>query len=300
MKTFLTLVIIVLVGALGAFGYMHYKDTRPLTATTTPAGITTATYACADGKTLQASFTADQATLVLSDGRTLTLPHAMSASGARYESGEGSAIDVVFWDKGGSAFLTENTATTYSDCVANASADATPTSDGSRTFTDTGHTFSLDYPQTVTVFGADPGYTTSWMQNATTSGLLLARLDLEKDFEPKTNLSGVTLTVGTSADPSAVASCLTYNPTGGPALKATKETVNGTTYTVFTASDAGAGNLYETKSYRAVKNSQCYAIEYTIHSTNIGNYSPDQGITAYDRSKVEAVFQGIVGSFRFL
>jgi hypothetical protein len=55
--------------------------------------------------------------LVLSDGRNLTLPQAMSASGARYANKDES---IVFWNKGDTAFLEENGRTTYEGCTARA------------------------------------------------------------------------------------------------------------------------------------------------------------------------------------
>ena len=53
--------------------------------------------------------------LTLSDGRTLTLPQAISASGARYAN---QSESFVFWNKGDTAFITEGTSTTtYADCA---------------------------------------------------------------------------------------------------------------------------------------------------------------------------------------
>jgi hypothetical protein len=77
-------------------------------------------------------------------------------------------------------------------------------------------------------------------------------------------------------------------------------TINGVTYERVVTSDAGAGNLYLTTSYRTVRNNQCYAIEYTIHSSQLGNYPPSMGITAFDQNKVTAVFEGMVQSFKFI
>jgi membrane-bound inhibitor of C-type lysozyme len=50
-----------------------------------------------------------RAPLALSDGRSLPLPQALSASGARYASADGRT---VFWNKGRSAFLEEGGRTT--------------------------------------------------------------------------------------------------------------------------------------------------------------------------------------------
>jgi membrane-bound inhibitor of C-type lysozyme len=78
--------------------------------------VATATFNCKDGKSIAAMFYADKVELKLSDGRSLTLPQAMSASGARYANRDES---VVFWNKGNTAFITEGAAgeETYSDCL---------------------------------------------------------------------------------------------------------------------------------------------------------------------------------------
>jgi len=282
------LVIVLILIAFGVYAYTHKGESSESTVTAT------ASYLCRDGKTIDASFTDSDVTLTLSDTRALILPRAVSASGMRYEK-DGTA----FVGKGDNAYLEENGTQTFADCVANGSPAGSATAPGAKEFTDSAGTFSFTYPDSVTVSGGDVGYTQSWMVNATTSGLVLAKATLSKAFQPNTNFGEATLTVGTSPDPSAVATCLTYNPSGGPATAPTKQTINGTQYTVFHSSDAGAGNFYETTSYRTVRNSQCYAVEYTIHSSNIHNYSPDQGISEFDTNAVTSVMEGIVQSFRF-
>ena len=75
-----------------------------------------AKFACDGGKTIDAAFYSDSVELKLSDGRSLTLPQAMSGSGARYADADES---LVFWNKGDTAFITEGSDEdqTYSDCV---------------------------------------------------------------------------------------------------------------------------------------------------------------------------------------
>lgn len=286
-----TVLIVVILGAVGVYAYQHARTANR----TTPASavVSTASFLCRDGKTMDASFTSDAVTLTLSDTRALVLPQVMSGSGIRYEKD-----DIAFVSKGSNAFLEEKGEQTYVDCVATAS-PSTVDRNGLKQFSDSGGTFAFSYPASVTVSGGDIGYTQNWMVNATSSGVILAKAALSKTFQPKTNFSEATFMVGTSPDPSAVATCLTYNPSGGPSTASTKQTINGTTYTVFHSNDAGAGNRYDTTSYRVVRNNQCYAIEYTIHSTNIGNYSPDQGIKEFDAAAVMGVMDGIVKSFRF-
>ena len=54
--------------------------------------------------------------LILSDGRTLSVPQAMSASGARYATADES---FVFWNKGDTAFVTEGDPNqqTFANCI---------------------------------------------------------------------------------------------------------------------------------------------------------------------------------------
>ena len=78
---------------------------------------TKATFACKGGKSIAATFAPDSVALKLSDGRSLTLPQAMSGSGARYANADET---LVFWNKGDAAFITEGPGEgkeTYSGCV---------------------------------------------------------------------------------------------------------------------------------------------------------------------------------------
>jgi membrane-bound inhibitor of C-type lysozyme len=78
--------------------------------------IASVTYTCAGGKTIAATYYSDRVDLVLGDGRTMTLPQAMAASGIRYANADET---FVFWSKGKTAFVTEGKAadTTYADCA---------------------------------------------------------------------------------------------------------------------------------------------------------------------------------------
>jgi len=83
------------------------------------APIATATFKCADGKAIDATFYPDSVDLTLTDGRSLELPQVISGSGARYANADES---FQFWNKGDTAFITEgpddNDNMTYKDCVA--------------------------------------------------------------------------------------------------------------------------------------------------------------------------------------
>jgi len=270
-------------------------STQPGTAAGTGASSTSATstaadvtYYCLEG-TINAAFSANQVALTLSTSQTFDLPQVVSGSGIRYSKG-----NVTFSGEGSNATLQEGSKTTFSNCL---SAMVT-TSKGNNMFIDSGKTFSFVYPSSLDLMGGDVGYTQSWREEATSSGLVLAVVTTPSNYLPKTNFGDAKFTVGTSADLDAVSSCLT-DPQDNM-TKSSKVTINGVTYTKLTFSDAGAGNIYDTVSYRTVRDNQCYAIEYTIHSSNIGNYSPDQGITQFDQQKVQQTFDQIAQSFTFL
>jgi membrane-bound inhibitor of C-type lysozyme len=55
-------------------------------------------------KSIEATFYANSVDLKLSDGRSLKVPQAMSASGARYANKDEIFL---FWNKGDTAFVTE-------------------------------------------------------------------------------------------------------------------------------------------------------------------------------------------------
>ena len=86
-------------------------------STSTGSQIISALFTCGGGKTIQASFYNDSNSFVdltLSDGRTMRVPQAISASGARYATENES---FVFWNKGNTAFIEENGTTTFMDCL---------------------------------------------------------------------------------------------------------------------------------------------------------------------------------------
>jgi membrane-bound inhibitor of C-type lysozyme len=246
-------------------------------------------YYCDEG-VLKATYGTSTLALQLPDGGSMTLPHALSADGARYESG-----GTVFWSKGDQAFITVGNTTTFSNCVAG----TVVVSDSTSSYTDASRTFSFSYPSSLTLSGGDMGYTPSWMYNATTSGMLLAKVTLPGSTQPNTDLADSRFTVGVSSDPSAVATCLMANSGEQPGSPASVD-LNGTTYAVFTSNDAAVGNRYDTTSYRALRGDQCYAIGYTIHSLAIENFPSERHIAPFDRAKVQTVLESIVRSVHFL
>jgi len=108
-------------GCIGSAGYSWCAAKnaciRPWEEYCTTSTAKTAVFNCDKSKKITATFYPDDdkyVDLVLSDERALSVPHAISASGARYAKPDES---FVFWNKGNTAFITEGSTTTFSNCV---------------------------------------------------------------------------------------------------------------------------------------------------------------------------------------
>ena len=163
-----------------------------------------------------------------------------------------------------------------------------------------GLTFTFKTPIDIQPAEMGRSETTDWRRDSNgTNGMSYLRIEVPKLFEPMSNFQDAELTVGSSNDASAVANCLQYQQTGGGLGGVTNETIHGTDFRVYSSSDAGAGNRYYQTSYRTILNGSCYAIEYLIHSTALGNYPEEFGLHEFNIERVKALLEGIVHSFSF-
>jgi hypothetical protein len=162
--------------------------------------------------------------------------------------------------------------------------------------------FSIAYPldfDTQDNYPATPS--TDWRLNANgTSGVKYFTLTVPRAFEPQTNFVDATLTVGASGNNAAMTQCLTADASGGPITATSSVVINGIHFTVFTSTGVGAGNYYETTSYRTLHAGKCYAMEYTIHSGQILNYPSSYNLQPFDYQYINTVMQNIVDTFKFI
>ncbi len=154
--------------------------------------------------------------------------------------------------------------------------------------------FSLEYSANFLKVDDDDEARMPWSYNSERPGRRLFTLQLPKEFMMQTNFADASITVGVSADSAEVSGC-----TIGDTEPATTRSINGTTFTELNFSDAGVGNLYTTKSYRTLRDGVCLALEATVHSTNLANYSPEQGIVAFDKTIIDAALDEVIASFNF-
>lgn len=284
--------VIVIVVAIGAYFFLSGRGTSGPTASSTPSAIT---FYCGGANTMRATFATSSVMLMFPDSSMVTLPQVRSGSGIRYEA-TSTGSDQLFIGKGDGASYTNSASTTdmrYATCTA---ANVTAGSYGMKTYQDRSNTFRFSFPTDFSVAGVDPSYGPGWSAPATTSGMVLAKIYVPQSYEPGTNFGDAWFTVGTSADPQSVANC-TKTLAGKTAT--TTVQIGGVTYTKLVFGGAGAGNRYDTTSYRTVKNNQCYAIEYTVHYGVLENY-PKGAVQAFDEAKVANALDGIAKSFAFL
>jgi hypothetical protein len=166
----------------------------------------------------------------------------------------------------------------------------------------TGGGFGISYPIDFDAqYNDSMAESMDWRVNANNvSGVKYFTLTVPKTFEPQTNFVDATLTVGASANSVAVSQCMTPDQSGGPTTAVSTATVNGITFSVFRSSDAGAGNIYETTSYRALHAGKCYAVEYTVHSAELANYPASYGYQQFNEVEIDSLMQSMVGTFKFL
>ncbi len=282
-----------------------YRDSTWLTSllgspAQTPQEINQVTFYCDGGKSIAATFYNGTTTpsapaygqppiptgsvsIVLSDGRSLSLPQAISASGARYANADNS---FVFWTEGENAFTTEGTSTnapeTYSGCIAVSNISG---QEGWNTFASSTLGFSIRYPQGYTV---QPDYQYTYLgPGQTINGV---KFVIDPAIATGTNLSS--FDTGVSVEWLPGLSQCSPEPFMNDLQSTTTLVDNGTTYLVGQGGGAGAGNFYAEMVYAIPGASPCIAVRYFIHSTDIGNYPPGV-VVPFNQTALLSQFDGI-------
>jgi hypothetical protein len=152
------------------------------------------------------------------------------------------------------------------------------------------HGFSLRVPLKAST---ETGTQENGQLDMITTAAVVVTPDLA-DFK-STNLVDASVSVGVSNDPTILAACSAGQATQGEKPAGTVA-LGGVKFTRFTFEDAGAGNRYESTSYRATSGGNCYELVEFLHWAAIENFSPG-AIKEFDRAKIEAVLQAITRSF---
>jgi membrane-bound inhibitor of C-type lysozyme len=281
MKTSTAIITLVILMLVIAAGWWYYRGapipSNPSGDNTQP--IASAAFACDQGKSIGATFYQGSVALTLSDGRTMTLPQGMSASGIRYTNADES---FVFWGKGNTAFISEgpNQDQTYTGCIVVA-----PDTTGTLTqiYATSTLGFSFRFPAGYTFNGS---YTYDNLGPG--KSIPGVKVTIPAQATTGTNLSKDTY-VSVEELPNAATCSGDLFLDGG---KASAFSDSGVDYSVATTSGAGAGNLYDEAVFAIPGTSPCIAVRYFIHSTQVANY-PAGTVKAFDKAAVINEFDNI-------
>ncbi len=301
------LLVVIVIIIIGAFLWYNRNATwlAPLLgsnpATQSVSG--QATYSCAEGKTIAATYYTGTTTvssinpsepptpngsvaLALSDGRNITLPQTISGSGIRYANADES---LVFWSKGNTAFVTEGTGDaakqTFSDCmsVSNISGQ-----ESWNIFASSSLGYTIKYPAGFTVMAP---YTYEALgPGKSISGV---KFTIPANMTANTNLSQDSY-ISVEQLPASSATCSAVLFMGSQVATSSVMTMTdkGVTYSMAQSSDAAAGNRYDEEVYAIPGSSQCTAVRYFIHYGAIGNY-PAGSVHEFDEASLKQLFDQI-------
>ncbi|HVV38963.1 MAG TPA: MliC family protein [Candidatus Paceibacterota bacterium] len=281
MKTSTAAIVVIVLLLLIGGGWWYYAGKAPATTTppTTETPLATTAFACDAGKSIGATFYTGRADIVLSDGRTLSLPQTQSGSGIRYAATDES---VIFWGKGNTAFVEEGAdqRQTYTGCIL---VSPDPSNTLSQIYATSTLGFSLRTPA-----GYMPlAYT--YQALGPNKGIKGVKFTIPATSATGTNLSKDTY-ISVEELPNST-TCLASEFLE-PGAKAITFTDAGVDYSAATSSDAGAGNLYDEAVFSIPGTSPCIAVRYFIHSTQFANY-PAGSVVEFSREAVINEFDAI-------
>lgn len=126
----------------------------------------------------------------------------------------------------------------------------------------------------------------------------IVQLQTVQNKYPGTNFGDAAISVSATYAKS-LAECLKFPLNDGGRFTETV-TIHGTEYSVASSTGAGAGNFYESAAYRTLSGGQtCIELTRTIHTMNIGNYTPGT-TTEVDKRPISDMLEAVVGSFKFV
>jgi len=296
----LVLIILIVLGVV-AYEYRNSPLLAPLfganNTSTTQQQTSIVSYACDAGKTINATYYEGQTSapanpntpptpngsvaLTLSDGRSMTLPQTISASGIRYANADES---VLFWSKGNTAFITEGATQqqTFANCikVSNISGQETW-----HTYASNQQGYSVRYPDGFML-------NTDYSYQALGPGKSISGI---KITIPDTMATGTNLSTDSYVSVEELPNVDTCTATlflGDQVGTTSQITDNGVTYSFASGADAAAGNRYNESVYAIPGTNPCIGIRYFIHSTELANY-PAGTRKAFDQDALTKAFDGI-------
>ncbi|MDO8260730.1 MAG: hypothetical protein Q7T50_04520 [Candidatus Magasanikbacteria bacterium] len=127
-------------------------------------------------------------------------------------------------------------------------------------------------------------------QNQFLTKNILNRIDLSANNFIGTNLGEASFIVGVTSNKAILNICL---ESGIGEEQQANRIINGIDYSVFKSSEAGAGNRFQTLSFRTIKNDRCYEAVEFMHWGDINNY-PVGTVKEFDQALIQAKLDKIL------
>jgi len=183
---------------------------------------------------------------------------------------------------------TQNQQQNSGSYITPATPNATKPTTSQQTYKNTTYNFSFLYPN---------GFSSVPVTYANL-GTQIVQVQLDSAAYPKTNFVDAAFTVST-ATANSEKNCLSMNqPEGSNGFK-TSKTINGVKFYQTNGQGAGAGNFYETRTYRTFRSpNKCFELNTTIHTANIANFKPGT-VTEVDKKPIWDKLESIVSTFKF-
>ncbi len=126
----------------------------------------------------------------------------------------------------------------------------------------------------------------------------IVQLSLPKEQYPKTNFGDAGFAVSYSASKNQK-ECLDASFIEKNKSFDRQQVIDGETFYVTAATGAAAGNIYQSRIFRIFKDHLCFEIQQTVHTSNIGNYTPG-AVSAVDQAPIWTKLDVILFSFKFI
>ena len=152
--------------------------------------------------------------------------------------------------------------------------------------------FGLYYPATSALAAA--GFEGSLVLAKTP----VVAVALNPDLFQGTNLRDAGIYVGATTTAAIVAGCLEPAASAGETLATSSAEINGISFAQFDSSSAGAGNIYDTKSYRTVSHGACLEFDEVLHSMQLGNF-PKNTVVAFDAAHYSGILDAMLQTIDF-
>ena len=155
------------------------------------------------------------------------------------------------------------------------------------------YTYSFSYPRDFNLRTQDPAG--GFLSLGTSQVSVVTPRDAFQS--PKSNFADAYVTVSVASGTAALANCydMPAGPRGDTAATSTV-IINGRSFVSSMTTGAGAGNIYNSRIYRTTFNGFCFEAALTVHTGNIGMYTPGT-VVQFDPNQAFGILETILGSF---